>query len=155
MIAKGLDKLLICNYNGFIMAANSKFAVAVHALAVIAHHDDQRHTSRAIAGSIDTNPVVIRRLLSQLAKAGIVESTHGAKGGFKLAKPAAKISLQDVYEAVEDCGGMFALHAKKNEKCPVACQMAEILRGVFARVQSKVAPELRRTSLSDVVKQLG
>ena len=72
------------------MAANSKFAVAVHALAVIAHHDEQRHTSRAIAGSISTNPVVIRRLLSQLAKAGIVESTHGAKGGFTLAKPAAK-----------------------------------------------------------------
>ena len=50
---------------------------------------------------------------------------------------------------------MFALHEKKNEKCPVACQMVTILQGVFARVQSKVAPELKRITLSDVVKQLG
>ena len=137
------------------MAANSRFAVAVHALAVIAHHSDQRHTSRAIAGSIATNPVVIRRLLSQLAKAGIVESAHGAKGGFRLAKPAAKITLLDVYKAVEDCGGLFALHEKKNEKCPVACRMAGILEGVFSRVESKITPELKRTTLSAIVSQIG
>ncbi|MBI5247440.1 MAG: Rrf2 family transcriptional regulator [Elusimicrobia bacterium] len=137
------------------MAANSKFAVAVHALAVIAHHSDERHTSRAIAGSVATNPVVIRRLLSQLAKAGLVESAHGAKGGFTLAKPAARITLLDVYHAVEDCGGLFAEHAKKNEKCPVACRMSGILKGVFARVQSKIAPELKRTSVADIVSQLG
>mgnify|MGYP001614699893 FL=1 len=136
------------------MAANSRFAVAVHALAVIAHHADERHTSRAIAGSVATNPVVIRRLLSQLARAGIVESTHGAKGGFRLAKPAAKVSLHDVYRAVEDCGALFALHAKKNEKCPVACRMQRILTGVFARVESKVLPELERTTLADIVGQL-
>ena len=137
------------------MAANSRFAVAVHALAVIAHHSDQRHTSRAIAGSIATNPVVIRRLLSQLAKAGIVESAHGAKGGFRLAKPAAKITLLDVYKAVEDCGGLFALHEKKNEKCPVACRMAGILEGVFSRVESKITPELKRITLSAIVSQIG
>ena len=154
MIAKALDNTRICDYNGYIMAANSKFAVAVHALAVIAHHDDERHTSRAIAGSVATNPVVIRRLLSQLAKAGLVESSHGAKGGFKLAKPASKISLLDIRSAVEDCGGMFAQREKRNEKCPVACRMGEILKDVFAKVESKVAPELKRTTLEDIVNRL-
>ena len=154
MIAKGLDNSAICDYNGYNMAANSKFAVAVHALAVIAHHADERHTSRAIAGSISTNPVVIRRLLAQLARAGIVESSHGAKGGFRLAKPAAKVSLLDVYKAVEDCGSLFALHEKKNEKCPVACRMAAILQGVFTRVESKIVPELKRTTLADIVGQI-
>jgi Rrf2 family protein len=135
------------------MAANSRFAVAVHALTVIASHADERHTSRAIAGSIATNPVVIRRLLAQLARAGIVESAHGAKGGFRLAKSAAKVSLHDVYKAVEE-GAFFAQREQKNEKCPVACRMQAILNGVFTRVESKVIPELKRTSLADIVRQL-
>jgi len=136
------------------MAANSKFAVAIHALSVLALHAEQRHSSRAIAGSIQTNPVVIRRLLAQLARAGIVESAHGAKGGFSLAKPAAKVSLHDVYKAVEE-GAFFAQREQKNTKCPVACRMQAILNGVFARVESKVLPELKRTSLADIIGQIG
>jgi Rrf2 family protein len=135
------------------MAANSRFAVAVHALALLAWHDGDSHNSREIAGSVATNPVVIRRLFAQLARAGIVDSTHGAKGGFRLARPAAKISLFDVYRAVEE-GGFFALPEKKNDKCPVACRMKEILDGVFTRVESKVTPELRRTTLAEVVRRL-
>ena len=148
-----LDKFTISNYNGYIMAANSRFAVAVHALTLIAWHEDARHSSREIAGSVATNPVVIRRLLSELARAGIVDSTHGAKGGFRLARPAAKISLYDVYQAVEG-GGFFALPEKGNDKCPVSCQMKGFLGGVFSRVESKVAPELKRTTLADVVRRL-
>ena len=135
------------------MAANSRFAVAVHALALIAWHEDARHSSREIAGSVATNPVVIRRLLAQLAKAGIVESAHGAKGGFRLARPARDIRLHDVYAAVEE-GGFFALPEKGNDRCPVACRMKEILDGVFRRVESKVLPELKRTTLADVVGRL-
>lgn len=135
------------------MAANSRFAVAVHALTLLALHDGERSSSREVADSVATNPVVIRRLLAQLTRAGIVTSAHGAKGGFVLAKPAAKISLFDVYRAVEE-GGFFALPEKKNDKCPVACRMKEILDDVFARVESKVTPELKRATLADVVRRL-
>ena len=135
------------------MAANSRFAVAVHALAVIAWHEDARHSSREIAGSVATNPVVIRRLLAQLSRAGIVESAHGAKGGFRLARPAVKIRLYDVYAAVEE-GGFFALPEKGNDQCPVSCRMKAILDAVFKRVESKVVPELKRATLADVVGQL-
>lgn len=135
------------------MAANSRFAVAVHALALIAWHEDARHSSREIAGSVATNPVVIRRLLAQLSRAGIVASAHGAKGGFRLARPAGKIRLYDIYAAVEE-GGFFALPEKGNDQCPVSCRMKAILDGVFKRVESKVAPELKRATLADVVGQL-
>lgn len=135
------------------MAANSRFAVAVHALTVIAWHADERHSSREIAGSVATNPVVIRRLLAELSRAGIVESAHGAKGGFRLARPAGRISLYDVYRAVEE-GGFFALPEKANDRCPVACRMKGLLNGVFSRVEAKVVPELKRTTLADVVRQM-
>ena len=135
------------------MAANSRFAVAVHALALLAAHQDESQNSREIASSVATNPVVIRRLLAQLTRAGIVESSHGAKGGFKLAKAPAKVSLYDVYKAVEE-GGFFALPEKKNDKCPIACKMKEILDGVFARVESKVVPELKKATLAGVLADL-
>jgi Rrf2 family protein len=135
------------------MAANSRFGVAVHVLALLALSGEERRSSRYLAGSVATNPVVIRRLLAQLARAGIVESAHGAKGGFRLAKSAAKVSLHDVYKAVEE-GAFFAQREQKNEKCPVACRMQAILNGVFTRVESKVIPELKRTSLADIVGQL-
>lgn len=135
------------------MAANSRFSVAVHALAMLAAHPDEPHTSREIAGSVATNPVVIRRLLGQLTRAGLVESTHGAKGGFRLARPASKISLFDAYRAVEE-GGFFALPEKSNAKCPIARRMKSVLDGVFARVESKVLPELKRTTLHDVAAQI-
>lgn len=153
MIAKGVDRRLICDYSCYIMAANSRFAVAVHALTMLALHAGRRHSSRDIAGSVATNPVVIRRLLAELARAGLVESSHGARGGFRLARPARRISLYDVYTAVEDCGSLFAKREKKNEKCPVACRMAGILEGVFARVEAKIAPELKRTTLADIAAQ--
>lgn len=154
MIAKALDNSVICHYNGYNMAANSRFAVAVHALSMLAVHKDERQTSRDIAGSVATNPVVIRRLLAQLARAGIVESSHGAKGGFRLARPAAKVSLHDIYRAVEE-GAFFVQHEKRNEKCPLACRMQKILAGVFTRVESKVLPELKRTTLADIVGEIG
>lgn len=134
------------------MAANSRFAVAIHALALIACGEDAR-SSREIAGSVATNPVVIRRLLAQLSRAGIVTSAHGAKGGFRLARTPAKIRLYDIYAAVEE-GGFFALPEKGNDKCPIACRMNAILGRVFERVQSSVVPELKRSTLADVVGQL-
>lgn len=134
------------------MAANSRFAVAVHALAMLAWHGDRR-SSREIAASVATNPVVIRRLLGQLTRAGLVEASHGPTGGFRLAKPAAAITLHAVYRAVEE-GGFFALPAKSNAKCPVACRMKAILDGVFSRVEAKAAPELKRTTLASVVARL-
>lgn len=144
-----------CYYTGYRMAANSRFAVAVHALAVLACHPGERPTSRRIAESVTTNPVVIRRLLCALSRAGLVESSHGAKGGFRLARPAARITLRDVYQALEDGGGgFFARHEKSNESCPVACRMASILDGVFARVKAKALPELGRTTLAHVASQV-
>jgi len=136
------------------MAANSRLAVAVHALAWLACHGRAFSCSREIAASVATNPVVIRRLLAQLVRAGIVEASHGAKGGFRLARPAGRISLHDVYAAVEE-GGFFALRARVSDTCPVASRMNSILNGVFARVEARALPELKRTSLADVVDAIG
>src|SRR5690242_12521500 len=93
------------------MAANSQFSMAVHVLAMLARSKDENVKSDTLACSVNTNAVVIRRLLGQLNHANLVVSQTGASGGSRLARCPNEINLSDIYRAV-NCGEVFALHAK-------------------------------------------
>ena len=58
-------------------------------------------TSTEIAEKLDTNPVVVRRVLASLQQARLIESQKGPTGGSRLLKSPNSISLADVYKAVE------------------------------------------------------
>lgn len=136
------------------MAANSRFAVAVHAATVLAFNGDSYVTSDLIAESVNTNPVVVRRIVSALAKAGIVESHIGKSGGSRLAKKPSRITLLDIYQAVEK-QGLFALNQKpENKKCRVSCHMKEILSRVFNAAEKSVEVSFGKTTLADVMKPI-
>src|SRR3954447_3136469 len=100
------------------MAASNQFSMAVHVLTLLERADGAALKSESIAGSVNTNPVVIRRLLGQLAQAGLVASQSGAHGGTRLAQTADDILLSNVYKAV-CCGEIFALHESPSQDCPV------------------------------------
>jgi Rrf2 family protein len=85
------------------MLSSSRFIVAIHALSVLARHANKGPVcSSTIATSVDTNPVVIRRLMAELEKAKLVRATAGRCGGFELERNADGITLADIYQAVED-----------------------------------------------------
>ncbi|HEX3447028.1 MAG TPA: Rrf2 family transcriptional regulator, partial [Isosphaeraceae bacterium] len=63
---------------------SSKLSVGVHILTLLALKPDEPVTSACIAGSVNTNPVVIRRLLGLFREAGFVESKNGVGGGWVL-----------------------------------------------------------------------
>ncbi len=95
------------------MSSNSRLTIATHILAWMALVETGRAdpvTSERIARSVNTNPVVIRRLLGALARKGLVKSHRGANAGWTLATSADAITLSDIYRAVED-GSLFAMHA--------------------------------------------
>src|ERR1044071_5251500 len=109
------------------MAANSQFSMAVHILTMLARSDGENVKSECLAGSVNTNAVVIRRLLSQLGHADLVISQTAAAGGTGLARGPADIKLADVYHAVS-CGEVFALHPKgANKDCPVGRNIEAVL----------------------------
>jgi DNA-binding IscR family transcriptional regulator len=111
------------------MSTNSRFAVAVHVLSLMAWSGEEPLKSEQVAESVNTNPVVIRRMLLDLAQAGLVVSQTGSMGGSRLATDPAKTTLLDVYQALE-CGGVFRCTGSR----PAAIvRLASILKQCWAR----------------------
>lgn len=136
------------------MPGNSRFAVSLHILAYLVYRAGTAVPSAEIAASVDTNPVVIRRLLSALAKAGLVTSQKGASGGFTIASSPGSISLLDVYRAVEPRPDHGLRRFAPNQACPVGAKIEHILHGIFAQAQAGMEAELGRVSLADMHAQV-
>ena len=134
------------------MAANSQFSMAVHVLAMLALHGDENVKSECIAGSVNTNAVVIRRLLGQLSQANLVLSQTGASGGTRLSKSPADISLCEIYKAVS-CGEVFALHGKSpNQDCPVGRNIENVLCNLQKDIDTAVGERLGLYTLMSVME---
>jgi Rrf2 family protein len=136
------------------MSKNCRFAVAVHVTAVLALHREQSCTSEWIAGSVNTNPVVIRRILSALGKAGLVASTRGSAGGSRLARAPEAITLLDIARAVEEDEGPALHHQPPNPACPVGRTIQPVLVRVIERAEAAREAVLAATLLSEVVAQI-
>ena len=136
------------------MAANSQFAMAVHVLTLLARSSDAALKSGSIAKSVNTNAVVIRRLLGQLSQAKLVSSQTGALGGTRLAKRPGQISLVDVYRSV-CCGEVFALHGSPNRDCPVGRNIESVLCNLQKEIDGTVGDTLAKYTLADVLKKVG
>jgi Rrf2 family protein len=135
------------------MAANSRFAMATHILTALAVENDKL-SSTYLADSLNTNPVVVRRILSELAKAGLLETEAGRTGGARLAKKPEAISLYDVYAAVDD-GELFAYNPNDpNKKCALSCKMKSVLSPVFEAACGALADKLKKIRLSELVSEL-
>jgi len=136
------------------MSTNSRFAVAVHVLSLMAWSGEEPLKSEQVAESVNTNPVVIRRMLLELAEAGLVVSQTGSLGGSRLANDPAKTTLLDVYRALE-YGGVFSLHRQPPSRdCPVGVNIETVLGEVLLEVDSAVEQVLGGITINDVVQRL-
>lgn len=123
---------------------SSRLSVAVHILTLLESEGGGPLSSDYIAGSVNTNPVVVRRMLSVLGRAKLVTTQLGAGGGARLARPAEAITLRDVYDAVEE-RELFAMHDAPNPRCPVGRHIGAALE---AHLQQ--AARAMRNALDDV-----
>ncbi len=136
------------------MSTNSRFAVAVHVLTLMAWSGDEPLKSEQVAESVNTNPVVIRRMLCELAEAGLVISQTGSMGGSRLASDPAEMTLLDVYQALE-YRGVFSLHRQPpSQDCPVGVNIETVLGEVLEEVDSAVEHVLAKITINDVVQRL-
>ena len=136
------------------MAANSQFSMAVHILMMLARSQEENLKSDYIAKSVNTNPVVIRRILGQLAQANLVVSQTGANGGTRLARCPNEINLAEVYRSVS-CGEVFALHGKApNQDCPVGRNIEAVLCNLQKEIDQSIGAKLSQFTLQSVFEKV-
>lgn len=137
------------------MAANSRLTIAVHVLtwmALAAREGKRVVTSERVAVSVNTNPVVIRRVLGELRAAGLVDVRRGSGAGWSLARAPEDVSLLDVREAVGETGS-FGMHAAlPNQECPVGRGIQPALQQVYDELDEAVIERLRAVSIADVLR---
>jgi Rrf2 family protein len=137
------------------MAANTRMATAIQILCVIAYKGSAGTTSEVVARSLQTNPVVVRRLLKSLERDGLVTIRPGKDGGVALARAPNRITLDKIYRAIEMDAGVFALRPKSNPKCPVGARMKDLLEPIFGAADAAVEKALRRTTLGSLINSIG
>ena len=138
------------------MQISSRFTIAIHILICVElYGNDAPATSESLAGSIGAHPVVIRRILGQLRRAGLITVARGREGGAHIARPLANITLADVFRAVESIGDdtLFSFHENPNPACPVGRSIHTILDGHLAAIQRAMEREMQQTTLADVMQE--
>ena len=136
------------------MNHNSRYTVAIHMLTLLAFCEPDTPTSEFIAGSVNTNPVVVRRLLAVLKEAGLVASQGGPGGGWRLLRKPRQITLGEVLLAVEE-GALFAPHASTpNPRCPVGQNIQEALSVIFKEAHEGLVRTLARTTVAHLLQDV-
>jgi DNA-binding IscR family transcriptional regulator len=132
---------------------SSRFSVAVHILSLIAISSTEC-TGDFIADSVNTNPVIIRKIMGMLKKAGLVEVRPGV-GGASLLKDPDQITLLDVYRAVDviEDGQLFNIHDEPNLDCPVGRNIESALRSELMEAQSAMEQRLAQVTLDRLTAQ--
>lgn len=137
---------------------NSSFTIAIHILTLLEwqrrRDGGEPVSSSWIAGSVNTNPVVIRRLLGALRKAGLVESRSGSAGGWVLREDARAIELRTVYR-LTNSGELFPGHNNEpNPLCEVGRNVRQALNGHFAAAREAMEEELARVTIAGVLENI-
>ena len=131
------------------MAANTRFTTGVQAMVLLAAEPDGLLTSEQIAGKLELNPVVVRRIFSLLGRAGLLASQKGPHGGARLARSAKQITLADIYEAL-DGGELFHTSRIAGGK---SARVGAALKRAFARAEAAMREELEKTTLNQIAKK--
>lgn len=133
------------------MRTNGRFGMSVHLLTVLAYKDGDHVSSEFLAASVNTHPVIIRRLLLALQEARLVETRKGAGLGSRLSRSPARITLAEVYRAVKVPSPLALPCRKPNGRCPVGQRISSVLQEVCDSAHRALERELARTTLASIL----
>lgn len=134
------------------MPLSSRFTIALHMLTIMDVFKDQKVTSQLMSDSIGVNPVVVRKLLTQLKTADIVTVKRGS-GGASIARDPKTITYFDVYQAVEVVSnhGLFNFHEQPNPACPVGQNIHYLLDDDLIQAQLALENYLKSKTIAQLL----
>ncbi|MCD7725629.1 MAG: Rrf2 family transcriptional regulator [Clostridiales bacterium] len=136
------------------MQIPSRFTIAIHIMTAIdTFQNDYKVTSDFLAGSINVNPVIIRRTMQALKGAGLIEVRRGT-GGMEIARPMKQITLLDIFNAVEplENGQLFHFHENPNTACPVGRNIHAGLDDKLFSIQAAMEDKMKSITLEEVIR---
>lgn len=136
------------------MSLSSRLAVATHILTVMAVKDGVPIGSEDIAKRASTNSAVIRKIIGMLGRAGITKSQTGAKGGTVLARSPERISMLDIYRAVETQDVFVHPNCPPDASCPIGSRIGPIFTSVADRATAAMEAELARVSIAEIAARV-
>lgn len=132
---------------------NTRFATAIHIMTLLAKDSQEWLTSDWLAGSINVNPVVIRKELGNLKKSGLVESRQGKDGGVRIAKNPEEVNVAEIYQAIKNVEVLGKKNQNPNPLCSVGKDINENLSLLFSETDGLVFQFLKNKKLSDFTDQ--
>ena len=134
------------------MQISSRFTIALHIFTCVdTFKDEYKITSDFLAGSINTNPVIIRKILTQLKNAGLITVARGS-GGILTKRSLNEFSFYDVYQAIEpvENGDLFNFHSSPNPQCPVGKNIHILLDDKLKAIQLAMEDEMKKYTIDDL-----
>ena len=134
------------------MQISSRFTIALHIFTCVdTFKGEYKITSEFLAGSINTNPVIIRKILTQLKNAGLITVARGT-GGISPTRSLKDISFYDVYQAIEpvENGDLFNFHSSPNPQCRVGKNTHALLDDKLKTIQLAMENEMKKYTLDDL-----
>lgn len=134
------------------MQVSTKFTIAIHILSAVTYfNDSQKVTSEFLAGSVGTNPVIIRNIMSQLSKAGIIDIKRGP-GGITITRPLEQITFLDIYRAVETNSDveLFRFHGNTSQACPIGSHIHQGMTDSLTQIQIDFENDLKKYTVAQV-----
>ena len=133
--------------------SNTRFATAIHIMTILAKNPQAFLTSDWLAGSINVNPVIVRKELINLEKSGLVESRQGKDGGVRIGKDAENINVAEIYEAIKNSEVLGKKNLNPNPLCNVGKDINKNLNQLFSETDDLVFQFLKDKKLSDFTRQ--
>lgn len=127
---------------------NGRFAIAIHILTLLELDRESLLASDYIAGSININSVLVRKEITELRKAGLVDSKEGKNGGFFLAKNADQINLGDIFKIIYPNSIFSFAKNKPNPQCPIGKDINKHLENLYVDAELSLINKLKNYTLA-------
>lgn len=133
---------------------NSSFSIAVHALVYL-NHMEKVLSSEELARNVCTNPVLIRKVMSKLKKAGIVDTKGGNSGGYVFTADAEALTLERIAEAIDaHFVGSPWRSGDVDKECLISSGMGELMQNIYTRLDERCRESLRGITIADIDRKI-
>lgn len=129
--------------------ANNRLSDLIHILVYIEMHNSDKLTSELIASSLNTNPSLTRRMMGQLRKANLLETTQGAACP-KLKRDPSEITIFDVYMATCPDSPLLKVDQNTSKECQVGHVIPTVLNKYYLEIQSTTEAKMRKVTIADI-----